>query len=119
MPNPFVHVELNTSDVDRAKSFYGSLFQWKFEDITIGDMPYTMIRTGTGTAGAIMKHPMEGAPSFWLPYVEVNDIRTATEKAQSLGAKVIRDVTEVPATGWLSIVMDPTGAVLGLWQQKA
>jgi len=26
MTNPFVHVELATTDVDKAKSFYGSLF---------------------------------------------------------------------------------------------
>ena len=29
MANPFVHVELNTSDVDKAKSFYGKLFDFK------------------------------------------------------------------------------------------
>jgi predicted enzyme related to lactoylglutathione lyase len=25
-------------------------------------------------------------------------------------------VSEVPGMGWLSIIKDPTGAVLGLWQ---
>jgi len=27
-------------------------------------------------------------------------------------------VTEVMDMGWLSIILDPTGAVLGLWQAK-
>jgi predicted enzyme related to lactoylglutathione lyase len=31
----------------------------------------------------------------------------------------MRDVTEVPGSGWLSFIRDPTGAVLGLWQAKS
>jgi len=33
-----------------------------------------------------------------------------------LGAQVLKDVTEVPQMGWFSIITDPTGAALGLWQ---
>ena len=66
-----------------------------------------------------MKHPVPGAPSAWLAYALVDDVRAATAKAQSLGAKVMRDVTEVPNAGSFSIIIDPTGAALGLWQPKA
>jgi predicted enzyme related to lactoylglutathione lyase len=31
---------------------------------------------------------------------------------------VINEVTEVMGAGWLSIISDPTGAVLGLWKSK-
>lgn len=65
-----------------------------------------------------MKHPMPGEPSMWLAYVEVDDIAASTEKARSLGANIIREVIEVPGAGWLSILMDPTGAALGLWKPK-
>jgi uncharacterized protein len=119
MANPFVHVELNTGDVARAKSFYGALFDWKLEDVVIpgGPQTYTIIGVGeTGTGGGMMKHPVAGAPAVWLPYVHVEDIRAATKKARELGATVTRDVTEVPGFGWLSIIVDPTGAELGLWK---
>jgi len=120
VPNPFVHVELNTTDVAKSKDFYGKLFEWKLEDIKMGDgSDYTMIQVGSGTGGGIMKHPMPGAPSLWLPYVEVTDIKAATAKAKALGATIIRDVMEVMGMGWLSILNDPTGATLGLWQTKA
>jgi catechol 2,3-dioxygenase-like lactoylglutathione lyase family enzyme len=33
MSNPFVHIELNTNDIDKAKSFYGSLFDWKLNNV--------------------------------------------------------------------------------------
>ena len=82
-------------------------------------MTYTMINVGEGTGGGMMTHPMPGAPSAWLPYVLVDDIAAATAKAKSLGATIIRDVMEVMEAGSLSIIMDPTGAVLGLWQPKA
>lgn len=118
MPNAFVHIELNTQDVAKAKGFYQQLFDWKLRDMPMGDLTYTMIDVGTGTGGGMMKHPMPGAPSMWLPYVEVGDIQAATRKAQALGATLIVDVKEVPDAGWLSIFLDPTGAALGLWKPK-
>ena len=118
MANTFVHVELNTTDVSKAKAFYSQLFDWKLEDVPMGPESYTMIKVGDATAGGIMKHPMSGAPSIWLAYVLVDDIEAATKKAKSLGATLIKDVTEVMGAGWLSIIMDPTGAAIGLWKPK-
>jgi predicted enzyme related to lactoylglutathione lyase len=118
MPNPFVHVELNTTDVPKAKSFYGSLFDWKLQDVPMGDMTYTTIAVGGGTGGGIMQHPMPGQPSFWLSYVNVDNLRATTAKAKSLGATIIVDGKVVEGMGSLSIITDPTGAVLGLWEPK-
>jgi predicted enzyme related to lactoylglutathione lyase len=117
MANPFVHVELNTTDPDQAKAFYRELFTWTMEDMQMGpDMTYTMIQPGEGTGGGLMKQPMPGAPSAWLAYVDVDDVKASTEKVRSLGGQVLKDVTEVPQMGWFSVIADPTGAVLGLWQ---
>ncbi|HKM63104.1 MAG TPA: VOC family protein [Acidisphaera sp.] len=117
MGNPFVHVELSTTDLERAKGFYKDLFDWSLEDVPMGPGgSYTMIKVGEGTGGGMMTHPMPGAPSMWLSYVFVDDIHTATDKARSLGATVIREPMEVMGTGWLSIFIDPTGAMLGMWQ---
>jgi predicted enzyme related to lactoylglutathione lyase len=118
VPNPFVHLELNSTDVDKSKAFYGKLFEWTLEDMRIGDLDYTMIEVGKGTGGGMMKQLIPGASSAWLPYVDVQDIKASTKKAQSLGAKVMKDVSEVANMGWLSIIVDPTGAMLGLWQTK-
>ena len=118
MPNAFVHVELNSTDVAKSKAFYGKLFEWTLEDVPIGDLAYTMIKVGKGTGGGMMKQLIPGAGSAWLAYVEVPDIKASTRKAEALGAKVMKDVTEVMGMGWLSIIVDPTGAMLGLWQTK-
>ena len=119
MANAFVHTELNTTDVDKAKGFYEKLFDWKLEDVPMGGGTYTMIKVGEGVGGGIMQNPIPGATtSFWLAYVAVDDIAAATAKAKSLGATVMQDVTEVMGIGWFSVIVDPTGAALGLWKQK-
>lgn len=52
MANPFVHVELHTTDPAKAKDFYGKLFAWKMEDMEMGPgMTYTMLKPGEGTGG--------------------------------------------------------------------
>lgn len=116
MPNPFVHVELASANIDESKRFYGSLFDWKLEADSHG-MDYTIIKVGEGTGGGMMKHPMPGQPSVWVPYVQVDDARTSTAKARSLGGRVIRDVESLPGNGGsFSVIQDPGGAVLGLYQ---
>jgi len=116
--NPFCHVELNTTDVKKAKDFYGKLFDWKLEDMESPGGSYTMIGVGEGTGGGMMKHPIPGAPSFWLAYILVDDIEASTKKAKSLGASVMKDVTEIPNFGWFSVLADPTGAHFALWKAK-
>jgi len=117
--NPFCHVELNTTDVKKAKDFYRKLFDWKLEDMPSPGGDYTMIRVGEGTGGGMMKNPIPGAPSFWLAYVLVDDIQASTKKAKSLGADVMKDVTEIPGYGSFSVLADPTGAHFALWKPKA
>ncbi len=117
MGNPFVHIELNTTDLAKAKDFYGKLFDWKLEDSPMaGGHTYTVIGVGEGTGGGMMKHPMPGAPSAWLPYVAVDDVGAATQKAKALRATIAKDVTEIPGVGWFSVIVDPTGAALALFK---
>ena len=117
MANPFIHVELNTSDPGTSRKFYAGLFDWKFEEVA-GGADYTIINVGEGTGGGMMKNPVPGMPDFWLPYVLVDDVKASTKKAQALGAKVHKDVSEVSGMGWFSVLGDPTGAVFALWQAK-
>jgi len=117
MANPFVHIELQTQDVDKSKKFYTSMFDWKLEEIP--GMDYTIINVGEGTGGGMMKKPVPGIPDNWLPYILVADAAASTKKARALGATIAKDLTEIPGFGWFSVILDPTGAAFGLWQPKA
>jgi hypothetical protein len=107
-----------SNDLAKAKSFYSSMFDWQLEDMPMGDMTYTMIKVGEGTGGGMMKNPIPCATSAWMAYVLVDDIKAATAKAKSLGANVMKDSVDVPGAGSFSVISDPTGAMLGLWQAK-
>ena len=114
MANPFVHIELHTQDPEAAKKFYKGLFDWTLEDMQ--EMNYTIIKVGEGTAGGIMKNPMPDALPQWIPYVLVDDIVASTGKAKSLGARVLKDITDIPGVGRYSMFLDPTGAAFALFQ---
>jgi uncharacterized protein len=119
MANPFVHVELHTGDVAKAKQFYSKLFGWKLEDMPMpGGGTYTMIQVGEGTGGGMMSAQPPGSPPRWQAYVGVDDVAASTRKAKELGAKIMMDKTEVGDFGLMSVIVDPTGAAIALWQSK-
>jgi uncharacterized protein len=118
MPNPFVHVELHTKDVAKAKHFYASLFGWQLQDVPMpgGGGSYTLISVGEGTGGGMFQNPDPNVPPHWLAYVGVDDVEAMTRRAKELGATVMQDVMQVGEYGKMSVLRDPTGAHVALWQ---
>ncbi|MFS8063622.1 MAG: hypothetical protein ACMG5Z_03440 [Luteimonas sp.] len=60
MANPFVHVELNTTDPGKARAFHTALFDWTLQDMPMPQGTYTTIDVGggaggTGTGGGMMQ----------------------------------------------------------------
>jgi hypothetical protein len=114
MSNPFVHLELCTPDAQKAKDFYSGLFGWSFTDNDMGTMIYSTFKPSDGPGGGVFTMP--NAPTAWTAYVGVEDINASTEKAQSLGATVLNGPMEIPNVGWATILKDPTGATIALFQ---
>jgi predicted enzyme related to lactoylglutathione lyase len=54
---------------------------------------------------------------LWLPYVEVDEVAAATDRARRFGASVLLEPREGPA-GWRSVVATPAGGEIALWQPK-
>jgi predicted enzyme related to lactoylglutathione lyase len=115
MSNPFVHLELSTSDTAKAKAFYSDLFGWEFADHDMGPTGiYSTFKPSSGPGGGLFSMP--GMPTFWLAYVGVEDIDVSTEKAKSLGATIHKGPLEIPNIGWMTILADPTGATIALFE---
>jgi uncharacterized protein len=117
MANPFVHLELNTSDLAKSKDFYGAMFGWQFQDMDMGPGGiYSTFKPESGPGGGMMSMP--GGNKGWLAYIGVEEIKAATEKATSLGATVIIGPHEIPNVGWFTILSDPTGNTIAIFQPK-
>lgn len=114
-PNPLVHMELHTDDLQRARTFYAELFGWRTEQVAAGAGSYLALVLGGTVGGGIVEcgiqHPL------WLPYVEVEEIGEATDQARRLGAAVLLEPREGPK-GWRSVTAAPSGAEVALWQPK-
>lgn len=117
MPNPFIHVELQTPEPETARGFYANLFEWRFQDVP--GMDYTMIAAGGDTSAGLMRAKIPGGPSQWIPFVSVDDVKAFTTRARSLGAVVVKGPAEAPGYGWYSVLADPTGATFGIWTPEA
>jgi uncharacterized protein len=112
---PLVHLELHTGDLPRALAFYERLCGWREERIEGECGPYHALDLGGGVGGGIVGCNT-GRP-LWLPYIEVGEIATLTERARWLGASVLLEPREGPA-GWRSVVAAPAGGEVAFWQPK-
>jgi predicted enzyme related to lactoylglutathione lyase len=113
-PRPVVHLELHTRGLAPARDFYSALFAWRAEQVTTEHGPYLALGLG-GIHGGIVECGTERA--LWLPYVEVDRIALATDRARTLGATVLLEPREGPA-GWRSVIATDHGGEVGLWQRK-
>jgi predicted enzyme related to lactoylglutathione lyase len=112
-----VHLELNTTDLKKAQAFYGGMFGWQFQDNDMGPMGiYSTFKADSGPGGGVYASPQ--GDKGWLAYVGVDDIKAATAKAKSLGAEICVDSQEIPNIGWMTIMNDPTGSRIALFQSK-
>ena len=62
------------------------------------------------------QHRNPNAPPHWLLYFYVTDADAATAKAKELGAQVYMGPMTMENVGRWSVVADPQGAVLALFQ---
>lgn len=115
-PGRVVWRELMTTDIERAKGFYGELFGWVFKDMPMGpdQPPYPIIHVKDKGIGGIMQKPEGPFPSFWLSYVSVPDVDAALARAKAGGGSVPFGPFDVPEVGRIAGLMDFAGAMIGL-----
>ena len=122
-----VHFEIPADDLDRAKSFYGSVFGW---DLSTTPMPgggeytsvvttpvdeQTMMPTEPGAINGGMFQRDETLTSPVLT-IDVDAIDDALAQVESSGGTVVAPRTEIPGMGAFAYFKDPEGNVLGLWE---
>jgi predicted enzyme related to lactoylglutathione lyase len=113
--NPVVHLELHTGDVEGARSFYSELLRWRGESVQSPAGSYDELHLGPLLGGGVVAC---GTPrAMWLPYVSVQEVGRATDRAVELGARLLLAPREGPC-GWRSVVSTPAGGEIALWQLR-
>ncbi len=108
--------ELMTSDDAAAQSFYTAMFGWQDTPRDMGPMGTYHVQTlGAAMAGGIMRSPVPGMPSFWVPYFYVQDLVASTARAKDLGATSHVEDMAIEGIGRMSMIQDPLGATLALF----
>lgn len=109
--------DLITEDIESARTFYGGMFGWTFEDSQgARGQAYALARAGdVYVAGLVAIAPATDGEKYsrWLPYVSVADVDDAVSRATSSGGTVAASARNV-SFGRVAAVIDPEGAVIGL-----
>jgi predicted enzyme related to lactoylglutathione lyase len=121
-----VHFEIPADDLDRAKSFYGSVFGWRLDTFPMEDGEYTGVTTtpvdeqtqtpiepGAINGGMVKRDERSPAPVITI---DVDDIDKTLTEIGAGGGATVTPRTAIPGMGAFAYFKDPEGNVLGLWE---
>jgi len=110
-------VDLWTSDVDGSRRFYSELFGWEAQEPSPEFGGYFMFtRNGIPVAGGMGDMGDVRANNSWKVYLAVEDATKTVEIAEANGAHVVVPTMAVADMGTQAVLVDPTGATVGIWQ---
>lgn len=113
-------VDLMTSDLQASKTFYGTLFGWEFADSGDEFGNYNMAtKDGHNVAGMMANPPENPGPDGWTTYIATADVDATLRTAGEGGANTVMEAMDVGDVGRMAMVVDPSGAAVGLWQAGA
>jgi len=116
--------DLATTDEAAALSFYSQLFGWTDEPEVSpdGSDVYHMQKLGddniVGISAQRPEEAAQGVPAHWNTYLAVDDVNATTAAVKDAGGSVIAEPMDVMDAGRMSVVQDPTGAMVALWQRN-
>lgn len=111
----WIDASVNTTEQREGLiDFYSSLFGWTF-DVNTPETGFYSIARHNGKAVLGIGEQPDGQ-GRWVTYFSTADIGRAVGRAKENGAQVFFPPMQVMDVGWMALVLDPTGAVHGLWQ---
>lgn len=121
MHNPIQWVEITTTDLERAKDFYGKVFNLEFQ---LSEMPeYKMYMFGMpnaiGSAGALVQDNVnKPSTDGTVIYFSCKDLSIELERAEKEGGKILIPKTDIGEFGVFAQIMDTEGNRIGLHSEK-
>jgi predicted enzyme related to lactoylglutathione lyase len=115
--NPLVWCEIYVQDMERAKSFYESVFQMKLEKLEsfVEMWAFPMAMDQVGASGALVK--MEGVNSGGsgtIPYFHCDEVAVELERVISAGGQIQQPKMSIGQYGFIALIVDTEGNRIGL-----
>ena len=121
-----VHFEIPAENVERAKKFYSSIFNWNIADVPPEfGVGYSLVHTGEvdekqmpKESGAINGGMFKRADDLKNPVIIINveDVDDSMEKIKGAGGVIVREKRKVGDMGYVAYFKDTEGNVLGVWE---
>lgn len=109
-------IDVGTTDIDGATSFYGALFDWRFRSAGPDAGGYGFFQLdGKTVAGGMQTTPEQGPPS-WTVYFRTTDAQATAKAAEQAHGSVHLAPVDVMGQGTVAVLADQAGAPFGLWQ---
>ncbi|MFI5793522.1 VOC family protein [Streptomyces sp. NPDC051677] len=109
-------IDVGTSDIDGATSFYGALFGWRFQSAGPDAGGYGFFQLdGKTVAGGVQTTPEQGPPS-WTVYFQTPDAESTAKAAEQAHGRVFFPPMDVMGQGTMAVLADQAGVPFGLWQ---
>ncbi len=109
-------IDVGTSDIEGAASFYGGLFGWAFRSAGPDADGYGFFElAGRIVAGGMRVTPGRGSPA-WTVYFQSSDADATARAAAHAGGSVPMPAVDVGEQGRAAVLADHTGAPFGIWQ---
>ena len=108
--------DLFSSDPDAAASFYANVLGWAIESGGPESGGYKMCILGDRPVAGIMGQSADGVASTWTPYLRSSDLTSTLAAVAQAGGSTIVGPMDVLDLGHLAVVLDVTGASIGVWE---
>ncbi|MFF0141158.1 VOC family protein [Streptomyces sp. NPDC005227] len=109
-------LDVGTSDIDGAISFYGALFGWQFRSAGPDAGGYGFFQIdGKTVAGGMQTAPEQGPPS-WNVYFQSADAESTAKAVEQAKGAVLMPPMDVMGEGHLAMLADQAGVPFGIWQ---
>ena len=105
--------EIQVSDLDAAKTFYGAVFAWTFTDFY---ERFAICHAADGTMiGGLDRVDGEVAGRGVRLYVRTTDLEATLDRVVQAGGTVIKPRAVISEEfGWYALLADPQGVTIGL-----
>ncbi|MEU9732843.1 VOC family protein [Streptomyces sp. NPDC048002] len=109
-------VDVGTSDIAGATSFYRALFGWEFRSAGSESGGYGFFQLDGRTAAGGMQITPEQGPPGWNVFFRSQDADATARAVERAGGTVLMPPGDVMDKGRVAMFADPSGVRFGVWQ---